>query len=319
MNNIKLSYIIPSYNEELNIGNSIESIKCFTPLEYEFQIIVVDNGSSDDTVKIVKEKCALLYENLNGTISLSRNIGVQKSDGNILIFLDSDVLLTEEWNVAISQVINDLLNNKMQITGSRCSVIDNNNWILKYWFSRLRYEKSSYINSGHLITTRELFNSIGGFTTTLKTGEDYDFCKKAKNIGATIKNNSNLTVIHTGYPLNVSNFISRERWHGSQDYIDLNSIFKSKQALIAILHFCLLLCSISATIFSKWFLFLYLFFMCILSIALTIIKFGSSPPLYIFVTALIYYFYIIGRTWAFIDKIKDLFKSKQLPAESRSV
>ena len=90
---MKISVIIPTYNRILFLKRSIDSVLAQTLQPYE--IIIVDDGSSDGTSAMIKKN----YPNLklicqeNKGVSAARNIGVKASSGDWVCFLDSD----DEW------------------------------------------------------------------------------------------------------------------------------------------------------------------------------------------------------------------------------
>ncbi|MFX1378856.1 MAG: glycosyltransferase family 2 protein, partial [Promethearchaeota archaeon] len=89
----KISIIIPTYNEEINIKNTLIAIKrqkCNIP----YEIVVVDGQSSDNTVSI-SEKFAKVYISPEKGKSAQLNYVVPKSSGELLIFLDADTLIDE--------------------------------------------------------------------------------------------------------------------------------------------------------------------------------------------------------------------------------
>ena len=306
-----VSFIIPAYNEKDCIGNCIQAIKDHHP-NYNYQIIVVNNGSTDCTGEIVEAAGAILIQNTKGTISSARNIGVLSSDGAVLVFLDADVLVTSFWKREIDDIISTLMKNPPLVTGSRYCCSDESKWLLRFWFSRMKDEKANYINGGHLIVAREVFNYIGGFTEELFTAEDYDFCMKAKRMGVEILNDPDLRVIHTGYPTTIKNFINREKWHGSEDFRSFSKILKSKVALIAIANVFLMFSFLVFAVLDRNVVYILLYFVLMfgLSFISTLIKFEYGNIYSVINTSLIFYFYYLGRSCAFVDRIKGLFRLK---------
>ena len=92
MNDPLISVVIPSYNHCFFIKNAIESVINQTYSNWE--LIIVDNNSSDDTDKILhefrKHKLTIIKVTNNGIIAVSRNIGIKAAKGNWIAFLDSD-------------------------------------------------------------------------------------------------------------------------------------------------------------------------------------------------------------------------------------
>lgn len=308
---IKIDFIIPAYNEEDVIGSTIDEIKKRVPDRYDIKIIVVDNGSIDSTSDIVKGKNALCISSPEGTIAANRNLGASQGDGEILVFLDADVLLTDEWHKEIDKTVKKLMENPLMVTGSRCQVQDKNNWFAKYWFARMSGEKANYINSAHLITSRLLFDRVEGFSGHLRTGEDYDFGQKAKKAGAVIINNTKLIAVHRRYPETIKAFINRERWHGSQDFSSIKMILESKQAILVLLNICYFLTVLAVSIFlnSYYFIIVYIVSISFALIAMTMIKFKKSSFPELLNGALIYLFYMTGRTLSCLDQLSGRSKN----------
>ncbi len=96
---MRFSIIIPAYNAQKTIADTIQSIleQKVTP-EYDFEIIIINDGSSDDTLKVCKyylqiHKNIEIYTQTNGGLTKARNEGASKARGEILLFLDSDDML----------------------------------------------------------------------------------------------------------------------------------------------------------------------------------------------------------------------------------
>jgi GT2 family glycosyltransferase len=189
------------------------------------------------------------------------------------------------------------------VTGSRYKSPGNQSVLNKYWYTQLTQYEANYINAGHLIVTRELFNKIQGFSENLETAEDYDFCKKAILAGAVIRDNSELVVTHDGYPQSLTSFFQRERWHGRQDVENWQSFLDSKIAWIAGLNLVLFLVALLATFTGTLLAFpVYLILMYIVSFMLTIYKFGFKKINYMLIMPAIFYCYLCGRSLAIVDR-----------------
>lgn len=301
--NIKISFIIPAFNESSYIATTLGAIGEFAP-PCDYEVIVVDNGSEDDTADIVISNNAKLVSLPVGTIAAVRNEGVKHASGNVLVFIDADVLITKQWQSNILSVVESLLESPDTITGSRCETPDQSNWLNRHWFSQLAATNAAYINSGHLITTASLFGKVGGFTESLSTAEDHDFCMKAKALGGEIKPDKSIRVVHEGYPENISGFIQRERWHGREDFESISSFTASKVALVAFFHTIVLVATLIAAFYNiVGALSAYVFIMATISIGLTLLKFNFHSVFSLLNRSLVFYFYIVGRTLAMFDRI----------------
>ena len=137
-----ISIIMPAYNSEKYIADSIESVICQT---YPFwELIIIDDNSSDKTVSIINkylsaDKRIVIYKNeINKGVSFSRNFGMSKAKGEWVAFLDSDDIwdtqkLTNQINYAITMnvsfvfsgviyidVSNNILNHYLSIPKNVC-------------------------------------------------------------------------------------------------------------------------------------------------------------------------------------------------------
>jgi glycosyltransferase involved in cell wall biosynthesis len=262
---------------------------------------VVDHGSSDDTVKIARQQGVDVHVHKSGTIASLRNFGIKQASGKILIFIDADVFLTNTWTKHIGRTIEMLRTTPNTVTGSWYGIPEQPNWIERYWFKPLLNGKSTHINSGHLIITKDLFESLGGFSEHMETGEDYDFSMRAKAAGAHILDNPDLLVIHEGYPATIMGFMRREIWHGKGDYVSLRSILKSKVAvaslLFLMLHALLVFCLF---FWLSWKIALVAISLIVMiSSGASYTKYREEPVIGIVINSFLYYCYFWARGLSF--------------------
>lgn len=97
MSDIKLSVIIPSYNEEKNLKKGVlaEAGRYLTGLGISYEVIVVDDGSSDSSVEIIKKEISgktnfQLIQNPHGGKARAVLTGMEKAEGEIILFTDMD-------------------------------------------------------------------------------------------------------------------------------------------------------------------------------------------------------------------------------------
>ena len=193
-----LSVVIPAYNETAHLGNLIESIR-HNLYDLDLEIIVVDNGSTDDTAELAQQAGTHLVKIPKDSISKARNIGAATAAADVIAFIDADVRLTRSWAVTMKQRYPEIRDHYM-ITGSRYMIPENPSNLDKYWFEPLSEKEVTYINGGNLILSKTSFDKIGGFDEALSTGEDFEFCVRGRNRGAQINIDRELQSIHDGFP-----------------------------------------------------------------------------------------------------------------------
>jgi glycosyltransferase involved in cell wall biosynthesis len=86
---INTTILIPAYNEEDNIGNTLESLRA---LREDFNIVVIDDGSRDNTEAIAKKWATKVIKlEVNGGKGRALNEGLKYAQGDIVVFLDGDI------------------------------------------------------------------------------------------------------------------------------------------------------------------------------------------------------------------------------------
>jgi glycosyltransferase involved in cell wall biosynthesis len=91
-----ISFIIPAYNEEFLLGRTLDALgDAARALEQPFEILVVDDASTDRTAAIAREHRARVISVANRQIAATRNAGAREANGEILVFVDADTIVTE--------------------------------------------------------------------------------------------------------------------------------------------------------------------------------------------------------------------------------
>lgn len=95
---MKLSIIVPAYNAEKYIGRCLDSI--LAEQEDTFEVIVINDGSKDNTKKVVQKKLEqdtrlILVDKENEGVSVARNTGIKKAKGKYIAFIDADDIFLE--------------------------------------------------------------------------------------------------------------------------------------------------------------------------------------------------------------------------------
>lgn len=181
--NPKISVIIPTYNREQMIKEAIESVLSQT--YKDFEIIVVDDGSTDNTKKVLgpyKDKIKYLRRENKGAAA-ARNTGIKHARGKYIGFLDSDDLWRPtklEKQVEILDKYKDI-----SVVYSNFIKIDENNRIINtsdikkyfpsgYIFREILLRKATCFLVQTLLMRKKCFEEIGYFDTELKKGHDRD-------------------------------------------------------------------------------------------------------------------------------------------------
>lgn len=123
----KFSIIVPVYNVADYLKKCLDSIVNQTYKDYE--VIVVNDGSNDNSLQIIKEYPFTIINQKNQGLSSARNNGAKKARGEYLIFLDSD----DYWNKDLLKEINKSLKNNPDIVRFQIQeVYENSSNIIQY-------------------------------------------------------------------------------------------------------------------------------------------------------------------------------------------
>lgn len=233
----RFSFIVPTYNEAQNIERTISDIRrCFAhEPEGSYEIVVVDNGSSDDTVEIagnMNVRC-VVDESLN--ISEMRNLGAKLASGDVLVFIDADVSLGSNWLEAVRRRQSSLTHEARRLVGSHCRPDKSTPFLIKHWLiGGYENPRSAFLPAAHTIVNRDLFNEIGGFNTDYWTNEDVELGIRATRMGCEILHCDEIPAFHRGDPQSILEFLKRECWHGTADFLTARQTIRSMPALGAI-------------------------------------------------------------------------------------
>ena len=177
-----ISFIIPAHNEELFLPKTLESIhRTGRELKVEYEVVVVDDASTDRTGAIAQEMGARVVQVNHRQIAATRNSGAQAAHGEWLFFVDADTAVTPE---AVSSALKRL--EKGAVGGGALTRFDDAvplyAWLLVAWlgvFMRL----ASLSGGAFLFCTKRAFEGIGGFDERLYGAEDAAFSAALKREG----------------------------------------------------------------------------------------------------------------------------------------
>ncbi|MDA7915832.1 glycosyltransferase [Verrucomicrobia bacterium] len=177
-----ISFIIPAYNEERLIGSTLDAVlDAAGQSGEEFEVIVVNDASTDRTKEIAIEKGARLIDVSNRQISKTRNAGAKAAVGELLIFVDADTIVTA---LAVSQALAALKGGA--IGGGALFRFTGNvpfHGILMLLTFKLVARISNLAGGAFLFCRREEFEKAGGYDETIFAAEDVGLCASLKRTG----------------------------------------------------------------------------------------------------------------------------------------
>lgn len=183
---MKISVIIPCLNEENYLPGTLHRV---LGLEGNFEIIVVDGGSTDDSLKIAETYPEVKTFSTRKGRANQMNHGAAMATGEVLLFLHADTLLPHS---AYNSIVHHL-QNPGYIGGSFLLKFDSENSFLQFysWCSKWSLEFFTYGDHA-MFMEKEVFEAIGGYRS-LPFMEDVEIQKRLRASGKFRKVNSRVT------------------------------------------------------------------------------------------------------------------------------
>jgi len=176
-----LSIVIPTLNEEKYLPRLLNCLKKQKFKDYE--VIVADADSKDKTREIAKDFGHKVVK--GGLPSVGRNIGEQESRGNLILFLDADILLPDDF---LKNILKEFKERNLSVA-ALCSSPISKSRILKFLFNvfynypLLIFGKKWPHGMQAVLIEKSLHKKIGGWDETIILLEDCEYFKRASKVG----------------------------------------------------------------------------------------------------------------------------------------
>lgn len=192
MKPICVSVIIPAYNASATIGKTLEALSKQN-CSQAFEVIVVDDGSSDNTESIVRSFTSVLYvRQANAGPASARNHGAQLAQGEILAFTDSDCIPHEDW---VSKLMEGFVAQQVGVVSGSYGIANSVSCLARCVYKEIIWRHNvlmpDYPNafgSYNFCVRKNVFDAVGGFNTAYRraSGEDNDLSYKIIRLGSRI-------------------------------------------------------------------------------------------------------------------------------------
>ncbi len=135
-----ISVIIPTFNRSAQLTTTLDSIARQSLSEKAYEIIIIDNGSTDDTGEVIRKfiqsypghTIKSFYDNTPGLLT-GRHLGAKMAEGDILTYADDDIKASENWLATVVEIFED---EATQLAGGKCLPtfeIDPPNWVIDFY------------------------------------------------------------------------------------------------------------------------------------------------------------------------------------------
>lgn len=210
-----VSVIIPVRNDARRLQHCLRSISASRYPMHRIELLVADNGSTDDSRAVAEALGARVLEFPDMRVSEVRNQAVRAARGEILAFVDADHVLAPDW---LPFAVESLSRRDAAAVGAAYYAPADGTWVQHMYDSfRERAEGITpveWLGSGSLAVWRHVFDRIGGFDSRLETCEDVDFCQRLRGRGFGLWSDNRLRSVHLGDPRTIRALFFGELWRG---------------------------------------------------------------------------------------------------------
>jgi hypothetical protein len=209
---LTLTFVIPVRDDAARLARCLRSIAANRVPGVD--VVVVDNGSTDESVRVAMTAGANVIEEADLTISGLRNAGARAARGRLLAFVDADHEIAPAWVQAARSVFAD---EAAVAAGAPCTN-PGHTWVQRVYDGLRRRpntrSRTEWLGAGNLAVRRMDFLAAGGFDERLQTCEDVDLCRRFRAAGRTVIADPALESVHLGDPETLRDVFRGELWRG---------------------------------------------------------------------------------------------------------
>jgi len=205
----KVSLIVPAYNEEKEIKNLLSSIMKLNYPKNKLETIVIDDKSTDRTAEVVKEFPVKLLKGGHKGVGRARNLGIKKSKGEIVLFIDADQILDKNY---VKEIVKSFKDKRVGAASDTELLLNKDSLIAKLLFLRGKLAE----NQSNLLLFRacrkKIIEEVGYINPKYGMYDDWDLAKRVSKKYKIVKVNK--AKIWHKYPANISEVYRQARWGG---------------------------------------------------------------------------------------------------------
>ncbi len=203
---LKISVVVPVLNDEAGLRTTLDCLLGQNYPRTDFEILIVDNGSEDGTYPLALQSqsehqglvFALLEDRIKGSYA-ARNLGIKEASGNLLCFLDADVVIDHDYLCKVQTFFD---NHDVEYIGVNVEVLAQGHGIVPTYERIQGFPVAVYLQELHFAPTccltvkQSLIDRIGLFDARLESGGDLEFGQRTYTQGGQQAYHGGVTVYH---------------------------------------------------------------------------------------------------------------------------
>ena len=204
--NPRLSAIVPVYNDKDGLQHTIQSLVNQNIAREHYEIIIVDNGSTDDTLYLAEKYRKIHPALINTAVEdkipgsyAARNKGISLARGRVICFLDSDMTVERDY---LGQILDYFDRYRVDYLGCQVCIYSHKDTLSAKFNIANDFHIKSYLENNHFVPTccltvrKDAIEKVGCFDSRLESGGDLEFGERIYEAGLKQAYNGNIVVYH---------------------------------------------------------------------------------------------------------------------------
>jgi glycosyltransferase involved in cell wall biosynthesis len=215
---MKVSVVIPAYNDERTIGEAVAHSLFQTKGSLQVEVIVVDDGSTDDTAAVAESAGATVIRQQNAGPAAARNRGWKSATDRFICFTDSDCIPTAGW---VENLLDGFTDSHIGAVAGSYEIANPSSWLARWVHQEImeRHKRMPALvrafGSYNVAIPRHVLKATGGFDPVYRraSGEDNDLSYRIIKKGWRIAFRPQAKVAHY-HPERLWQYLMQQYRHG---------------------------------------------------------------------------------------------------------
>ena len=215
---MKVSVVIPAYNAENTISQAVAQSLAQAKGPMEVEVVVVDDGSIDDTAMVAESAGAKVIRQENAGPAAARNRGWERATGQVICFTDSDCIPAAGW---LENLLDGFTGRQVGAVAGSYAIANTNSWLAQWVHQEIseRHKRMPSVvrafGSYNVAIPRYVLQATGGFDADYRqaSGEDNDLSYRISRMGWRIAFRPQAKVAHY-HPERVWQYLMEQYRHG---------------------------------------------------------------------------------------------------------